>query len=172
MKTPKYQQGSFLKLSCLCLIYFSLAFQNATANPCIELSRDTIPIQKKVSKKITGTVTDEEGNPMPGVSIQIENSDVTSSTDVAGNFEMYVPEEATVLAIAFPGYATNRINIIQLALKYTITQPQQQQQQQLYRPVHPQRTLLPTIQTHRTTPATQDSRHAHQTQKDTTTPPR
>ena len=59
--------------------------------------------------KITGKVTDETNQPLPGASVLLKNSNQTSITDFDGKFEITVPNENAVLSISFIGYKTKDI---------------------------------------------------------------
>lgn len=68
-----------------------------------------IPSQLLVQQKVTGTVTDEKGITMPGVSIQIEGTSQATITDVSGKFTIELPGESGALIFTFIGYTTQRI---------------------------------------------------------------
>lgn len=57
---------------------------------------------------ITGVVTDENGDPMPGATITIANSTQGTVSDIDGNFSIDV-EEGETLLISFIGYTTKSI---------------------------------------------------------------
>ena len=54
---------------------------------------------------ITGTVKDERGVPMVGVSIKTKDGTVTAVTDKDGNYSIKVLNDKTVLLFSFVGYA-------------------------------------------------------------------
>jgi TonB-linked SusC/RagA family outer membrane protein len=60
-------------------------------------------------KTVTGTVKDENDNPLPGVNIQIEGTSVGSITDVNGKYSIGIPNENAVLIFSFIGYNTQKI---------------------------------------------------------------
>ena len=59
--------------------------------------------------KIKGTVTEESGNSLPGVSISIKGTTSGTISDADGNFSLIVPNEHTVLLFSFIGYAPQEI---------------------------------------------------------------
>ncbi len=64
----------------------------------------------KVAIDITGTILDAENNdPIPGVSIIVENTTQGTITDENGKFSLKVADKNTVLLISFVGYETQRI---------------------------------------------------------------
>lgn len=60
---------------------------------------------------LTGKVTDENGNPFPGVNVQIEGTTIGTITDIDGKFIISSPEPNAVLIFSFLGYSTQRINV-------------------------------------------------------------
>lgn len=63
------------------------------------------------SKKLTGTITDQNGDPMPGVTIVIKGTSVGTTTDLDGGFTITIPGEGAVLVVSFIGYDTQEIAI-------------------------------------------------------------
>ncbi len=51
----------------------------------------------------TGSVTDTSGEPIIGATVRVRNSNLVAVTDINGNFQMEVPEDA-VLDVSFIGY--------------------------------------------------------------------
>lgn len=62
------------------------------------------------NRTITGTVLDENNEPLPGASVVIENTSQGVSTDFDGLFEISVPDGA-VLVISYVGYETFNLRI-------------------------------------------------------------
>ncbi len=60
--------------------------------------------------RIDGTVTDENGDPMPGVNIQIAKTSIGVISDVNGKYSLNIPEENVVLVFSFIGYETQEIS--------------------------------------------------------------
>ena len=61
-------------------------------------------------KKITGTVT-SEGAPLPGVTVFVKGTTIGAVTDVDGNYNLSVPDDATALMFSFIGMKTQEIEI-------------------------------------------------------------
>ena len=61
------------------------------------------------SKTITGTVYDDEGYPLPGVSIQLkEAQNIGAATDFDGNFSIEIPENiSSILVFTYIGFLTH-----------------------------------------------------------------
>lgn len=61
---------------------------------------------------ISGKVTDAEGGePLPGVNIVIQGSNIGTITDLDGNYNISVTDEDVVLIFSFIGYATQNIRV-------------------------------------------------------------
>lgn len=57
-------------------------------------------------RRITGKVTDERGEALPGVSIVAKGTTIGTTTDVDGRFTLTVPDNASKLVLSFVGKAT------------------------------------------------------------------
>ncbi|GHB84705.1 SusC/RagA family TonB-linked outer membrane protein [Persicitalea jodogahamensis] len=61
------------------------------------------------AQKVSGTVKDEKGEDLPGVSILIQGSQQGTSTDASGNYQITVPNEKSTLVFSFVGYEKQEI---------------------------------------------------------------
>jgi TonB-linked SusC/RagA family outer membrane protein len=61
--------------------------------------------------RITGTITDENGSPFPGVYILVEGTTTGTISDVNGKYSLDVPNPNAVLVVTFVGYSTQRISL-------------------------------------------------------------
>ena len=60
---------------------------------------------------ITGTVTDEKGDPLPGVNIVVKGTTTGVVSDAAGRYSITAPDSESVLVFSFLGYATQEIAV-------------------------------------------------------------
>ncbi len=78
------------------------------------LSEKLIVIAPKGTEKkdvtVTGIVTNTLGEALAGVTVQLKNTNVVATTDVDGNFEIKVPENA-ILVFSFIGHETQEIAV-------------------------------------------------------------
>ncbi|GAB2781366.1 TonB-dependent receptor [Rhabdobacter roseus] len=58
---------------------------------------------------VSGTVQDETGNGLPGVSVVVKGTQRGTTTNVEGKFQLEVPENTSVLVFSFVGYVTKEI---------------------------------------------------------------
>ncbi|HBX86991.1 MAG TPA: TonB-dependent receptor, partial [Marinilabiliaceae bacterium] len=59
---------------------------------------------------VTGTVTDNTGDPLPGVNVVLTGTTTGTITDINGKFSLDAPLDGT-LSFNFIGFATQNINI-------------------------------------------------------------
>jgi hypothetical protein len=67
-------------------------------------------IQQQSGKRITGIVTDTEGEPIIGANVIEKGTANGTATDVDGNFTLNVPDNA-VLQVSYIGYITREIGV-------------------------------------------------------------
>lgn len=56
-----------------------------------------------LQRSVSGTVTDQDGQPLPGVSVYIENTSIGTTTDFDGNYTINVNSDAAVLVFTYIG---------------------------------------------------------------------
>ncbi|MCE5347345.1 MAG: SusC/RagA family TonB-linked outer membrane protein [Bacteroidales bacterium] len=61
-------------------------------------------------QKVTGIVKDENGNPMPGVNVQVEGTTTGAITDIDGKYFIEKPNENAVLVFSFIGCVTQKVS--------------------------------------------------------------
>ena len=69
-----------------------------------------VPRQLLQQQRVTGTVTDETGNPLPGVNIQVEGTTIGTLTDASGKYSINIPNDNAVLVYSFIGYITQKVS--------------------------------------------------------------
>ena len=60
---------------------------------------------------ITGVVTDAEGEPLPGVTIQIKGTTQGTATDANGTYTLSFPDENVILTFSYIGFITQEISV-------------------------------------------------------------
>ncbi len=84
--------------------------------------------EKMVSSpvEITGKITNEKGEPLPGVSVSVKGTNKGTTTDDQGNFRLVAPvNEHVVLEFSIIGYQTQQLTItkqteLRIVLKQTV----------------------------------------------------
>lgn len=72
---------------------------------------EAINIDKVQQIEISGTVTDENGQPLPGASIIIKGTTTGTETDFDGKFSLEIPEGSNYIVVSFIGFKTVEIAI-------------------------------------------------------------
>lgn len=67
--------------------------------------------EKEVVHTVTGRVTDEKGEGLPGVSILIRGTQHGMISDVDGSFTIEVADESAVLVFSFVGYLSQEVTV-------------------------------------------------------------
>jgi TonB-dependent starch-binding outer membrane protein SusC len=62
-------------------------------------------------QSIRGTVTDNQGMPLPGVTIVVKGTTIGTVTDSDGSFRMQIPEDAETIVFSFVGMGTQEIPV-------------------------------------------------------------
>ena len=89
-------------------------------------SFSSIP-NRDVDILVTGRITDEDLNPIPGANILIKGTTLGTTTDTEGKFSLSVPDANSVLVITFIGYMTQEVAVgnqteINVSLKADVQQ--------------------------------------------------
>ncbi len=97
----------FMKLKVLGTFFLILAFMIGFFNP-ISAQKN----QQKIS--IHGQVIDNQGMPLPGVSIRLKNSIIVTVSDNKGNYTLNLPQKVGTLIFSFIGYLSQEVPISNL----------------------------------------------------------
>ena len=63
------------------------------------------------TRAVTGKVTDEKGDPIPGATIQIKGTSSGTAAGPDGTFKVNAPESATTLIITYVGFTSQEVSI-------------------------------------------------------------
>lgn len=94
-------------------LFFIQAGANGNpANDLVTSSTDEFSTREvQVDIPVTGKVTDENGEPLPGATVIIKGTSNGTITDMDGNFSLNVPSEASVLVFSFVGFVTEEVTV-------------------------------------------------------------
>lgn len=70
--------------------------------------QEMLPVEEK---KVSGKVTDERNNPLPGVTVQIKGTTIGTSTDHKGEYSLLIPTKETILIFSFIGMQKQEIPV-------------------------------------------------------------
>jgi TonB-dependent starch-binding outer membrane protein SusC len=87
-------------------VFGSNAF-NANPDP----GKEAVPALVMQQNRITGTVTDENGNPLPGVNVQVEGTTLGAISDVNGKYAITSPNRDASLIFTFVGYSVQKVPV-------------------------------------------------------------
>ena len=77
----------------------------------IILAPDYLTEDSQQQVNISGTVKDESGEPLPGVTVAIKGTSQGTITDVNGKYSIQVPNNQSVLLFSFVGYGAQEITV-------------------------------------------------------------
>ncbi|NER82878.1 MAG: SusC/RagA family protein, partial [Leptolyngbya sp. SIO1D8] len=80
-------------------------------------------IEITIDKQISGRVRDESGQPLPGVTVLMKNTNKGTSTDSDGYYKLTVPDEVTTLVFSFIGYLSEEVEIGNLSTIDVVMMP-------------------------------------------------
>ena len=72
---------------------------------------ELLPVQNEQLLIITGTVSNSNGDPLPGASVNLKGSSVGTTTNDQGKFTIDVPNGSGILVFSFVGFAPQEIAI-------------------------------------------------------------
>ncbi len=61
--------------------------------------------------KVSGTVTDVEGQPLIGATVLVKGTQIGTATELDGSFEIDVPGKEAILVISYTGYQSKEIEV-------------------------------------------------------------
>jgi TonB-linked SusC/RagA family outer membrane protein len=121
-------QKTFKTLNASILILFLSVLNVFGGNTVTDISRDRTNGSSVIEQqmRITGTVTDVSGNPMPGVNIQVEGTSIGSISDAGGKYSIQAPNANSVLVFSFIGYVAQKVtaggrSVIDISLEEELT---------------------------------------------------
>lgn len=62
-------------------------------------------------RSISGTITDDQGDPLIGASVLVKGSTVGTTTEVDGSFSLTIPDGSTILVISYTGFETKEVTL-------------------------------------------------------------
>ena len=92
------------------LIFRNQPLDYSIENKTIVISRKGESTIKRLIN-IRGAVVDNQGLPLPGVTVKIKGTNKGVNTDVNGNYSINVPDQNAVLVFSFIGYGTKEITV-------------------------------------------------------------
>ncbi len=103
-ETNSIRKAAWLAFFLLAPLFYASAYESGTAvsdeqQSSEQLTRDV----EQAGKTVTGVVVDEDGSPMPGVTVIVKGTTTGAVTDFDGKFTLKVENENDVLIFSFIG---------------------------------------------------------------------
>jgi TonB-linked SusC/RagA family outer membrane protein len=121
----KKRNFSLKKITHCKIIYLSICFLLGMGIFTVKASPEVVDVaQQKVT--VTGVVTDENGEALPGVSVVIPKTTIGTVTDIDGKYSLSLPNASGELQFSYVGYKTQTVktggkNILNISLKEDVT---------------------------------------------------
>ncbi|MBS1521362.1 MAG: TonB-dependent receptor [Bacteroidetes bacterium] len=87
---------------------FSYVINNKTI---VIYAKSKLPGDKAQIKSVSGQVTDNNGQPLPGITVRLKDSQQATVTDKNGVYHINVPDENAILIFQSIGFATQEIPV-------------------------------------------------------------
>ncbi len=84
--------------------------RNITVKKLSKKGTDRLAVKLAVDVTISGKITDENGEGLPGASVVVKGSTQGTTTDMDGNFKLTVPDNATIV-VSYVGYMNTEIAV-------------------------------------------------------------
>lgn len=122
MKKPVHARFLVGKCFIYGMVFYLFFLNEAHAAPFNKKDKLDVTERVKLAKNITlekslivevtvrGTVLDQTGNPIPGVTVSVSGTTIGTATDLDGEYSLSVPEGST-LVFSFIGYETQSIAV-------------------------------------------------------------
>lgn len=99
------------KVKLLMLFLCAFVLQSQAKEKSITINENYISNSILQEKTIKGTIVDENGVPLPGVSVLVKDTQRGTATDFDGHFELTIPSNGKILVVSFIGYTTQNVTI-------------------------------------------------------------
>lgn len=86
-----------------------IILRNNSTSQTTTLLPERATVAAAADQTISGTVTDEKNQPLPGVTVAIKSTTRGTTTDAAGKYSISIPDDNAVLVFSFVGYERQEI---------------------------------------------------------------
>lgn len=94
-------------LSCMLAVILGCTSLLSATN----LTAAEIPVMAPYDQTVTGSVRDNDGGPLAGVTVTVKGSNKSTSTDAKGAFSISVPGGNSVLVFSYVGFETQELTV-------------------------------------------------------------
>jgi TonB-linked SusC/RagA family outer membrane protein len=111
-KTYRFTKpGKVIQLTSTLLLLFTMQLVVAKTGKNNVITYKNVTKNNLAQKKVTGRVTNEKGESLPGVNIVAKGTTISTSTDFDGNFAIEVPDNVTTLVVSYIGLQEQEVAI-------------------------------------------------------------
>jgi len=114
--TVKAKRAPVTKLLDRALSEAGIDYQIISDNLVVITSNNEYTSTVLQPRIITGTITDEDGQPLVGVSVSVKGTTLGTITNVEGKYELEVPDDAEELWFSYVGMTTQELAIGNLTI--------------------------------------------------------
>jgi TonB-linked SusC/RagA family outer membrane protein len=104
-----FLEGTRFTVLILCFVAFSVSIYSQSSKG-EQTKNTTVKANSTLKKKISGKVTDTFNLPLPGVNIMVKGTSIGTITDVNGNFELHIPEDAKIIVFTSVGLQKEEVS--------------------------------------------------------------
>jgi len=84
----------------------------------------TPPTYRPAANSVSGKVTDNKGEPLPGTTVVVQGTTIGTVTDMEGNYSITIPNNANQLSYSFIGYNSQTLpitgNVMNVAMEESV----------------------------------------------------
>ena len=105
----------------LATLSYGFSYESMAENNIPFLLQDTIPLRDTIpspdllpkNNTVSGTIKDNDGNTLPGATVQIKGSETGTVSDDLGRYSIDIPanSQGTVLIFSFLGFKSQEVNL-------------------------------------------------------------
>lgn len=95
---------------CTCVFFAGANYTAAETGYSLSATKEVTSLNQQ-SKKITGVVTDENGETVIGANVSVKGTTNGNITDLDGKFELTDVQDSQILQISYIGYVTQEIKV-------------------------------------------------------------
>jgi hypothetical protein len=96
---PTYTALASILIS-LCIIHPNIGYTQS-------ISKENL----RANNTIKGKVTNENGDPLAGVTVSVKGTNISTSTDASGNYMLNTTDKQSVLVFSYIGLTTQEIQV-------------------------------------------------------------
>src|SRR5688572_16359622 len=103
--------SKIIKVAAAVLLIFNMQSVAAKTEKSIVSTNKNVKKNNPDQKKISGTVTNEKGEALPGVNIVAKGTNFSTQTDFDGKFSIDLPDNITTLIVSYIGLQEQEVTI-------------------------------------------------------------